>query len=212
MALAASLHLVFNGAAVEGPEADNSIRIDHFQHKVTSERNPISGKIVGPRHGLFLFRKRVDQTTPIFHQMLQQKASDAVGNNIGISLRQLAQYSSSSQHGGEQKYMLITFKEVQVVSIETVMPDYAVQATKFFHEYEDIKIAYKEVYWKGLVPNFGGEVKAFDIKGRFVIDWVSQWARVSAAKLIAAAMKGKDDEKDDKKDDKKDPKKDDKDK
>lgn len=210
MALAAKLHLVFNGSEIEGPETDKSIRIDHFRHEVKSERNPTSGKVIGPRHGLFLFRKRVDETTPIFHQMLQQKERKAVGNRIGIILRQLAQYSSSSQHGGEQSYMAIMFSEVQVVSIETVMPDYAVQATKFFHEYEDIQVAYKDATWRGLVPNFGGEVKVFDVTGRFVIDWAWQYARVSAAKWIASKMKGKDDEeKDDKK---KDPKKDDKDK
>ena len=71
------------------------------------------------------------------------------------------------------------------------MPDYADPDTKHIHEYEDIKLVYEAISWTGLTKENGGLVSPQPAKGKFLVDWIREGARVHAAKFLAQLITGK---------------------
>lgn len=193
MALASRLTVKFGGEQMYSVSHKASgkkwIPIIHFEHRIKSKQFPLEGKpskkLTGEReHDAFVIRKRLDVTSPYFYELMLNSSLQAGSkDNSKLSAFELELIDITNLNPNHL-YGTIILRGAVVVSIETVMLDYADQETRNIHEYEDVAFAYDEI-----VFNFATKVDEKTEAGssgkKFAPDWAEEAIRVQVYEGLA---------------------------
>ena len=160
------------------------IPVSYFEHRIKSKSYPLEGKpskkLTGEReHDAFVIRKKIDVTSPYFHELLLNGALQAGkkdNSKLGAFELQLVDIQPNKPNN---LYGTIILRGAVVVSIETVMPDYGDQELRNVHEYEELWFAYDEI-----VFNFATKVTVTAGKN-FLPDWANEALRVEVYEGLA---------------------------
>ena len=134
---------------------EGRIMVFAANHSIESPWDPDSGLPIGKRrHEPFVITKEVDKSTPLLYTMLI--------NNENISEWEL-QFWQPSMSGTEVNQYTIKLTNVNIASIDFVMPDNKDPNLMKRAECEEIAFTYQHIQW---IWNDGG-ITSFD-------DWISR--------------------------------------
>lgn len=172
-----------------GPKPDEDIQVWAVQHEVENPVNPTDGSRGAKRlHTPFTITKRIDQSTPFFHEY--QKIG-------GVIDPCKIHFIHNPPKGKAANYLTVELHGAKVVGIKTVMPRNSIPALAMVHEYEEISFAYTKIVWiEEKVKNSegpdvfqAGTATASDDKDAGLViavdDWVEEEARSLGLKMIA---------------------------
>ena len=143
MALSPRLTVKFEGTQMFSTTHTASgktwIPVTYFEHRVKSKAYPLEGKpskkLTGEReHDAFVIRKRLDVTSPTFHELMLNSALQAGKNDksklsaFELELIDIKPLKPNNLYG------TIILRGAVVVSVKTVMPDYGDQEQRRGHE------------------------------------------------------------------------------
>lgn len=172
--------------STEGEE--QFVWVTGFRHETSCVMDPKTGMPVKAgavgkkpalKHQPFVIQKKIDFTTPKFHE--------AFRNNLELSPWKLHLYHIPAS-GGANNYFSISLKKAKICAIEMKKPFMAVMNAGALHEIEEISFTYEEITWESTGAPLGldwgnAPMDAARIEGPMEPDWIEVQARAQVEKI-----------------------------